>query len=123
MRVTVCLDAELAPGDLRCVDADGRSILVGRTHAGELFALRNVCPHHGAPLASNHSLRPTVLPSAAGEYCRSDFEVIKCPWHGFEFDIHTGRHLFDDRSRLRVKRYEVTVDGGAIVLDVGGDAA
>lgn len=118
MRVAVYPADELAAGELRCVDAGGRSVLVGRTHAGELFALRNVCPHHGAPLASAHSLRPTVLPSPAGEYRPSPSEVIRCPWHGLEFDLETGRQLFGDRSRLRVKAYSVEVEAGRIVVDV-----
>ena len=36
-------------------------------------------------------------------------EIIRCPWHGWEFDITNGRSIFNPH-RLRVRSYEVTVE-------------
>ena len=36
-------------------------------------------------------------------------EIIKCPWHGWEFEIATGRSIFNPH-KVRVKTYEVTVE-------------
>lgn len=36
-------------------------------------------------------------------------EIIRCPWHGWEFDITTGRSVFNPH-RLRVRSYHVTVE-------------
>ena len=38
-------------------------------------------------------------------------EVVRCPWHGWEFDILTGRSLYNPH-RVRVRRYEVSVERG-----------
>jgi nitrite reductase/ring-hydroxylating ferredoxin subunit len=41
---------------------------------------------------------------------RPDLEgrVLRCPWHGWEFDIVTGKALYDANSR--VASYPVAVD-------------
>ncbi len=44
------------------------------------------------------------------EYSRPG-EILTCPWHGWEFDIRTGRSWCDP-ERLRVRRYEVSVESG-----------
>ena len=54
-----------------------------------------------------------VYSSAPGEYDYSRRgEIVRCPWHGWEFDIRTGQSYFDP-ARVRVRRYEVTVESGA----------
>ena len=40
--------------------------------------------------------------------------MLVCPWHGWEFDLETGRALFDDR--VRVRTFEASVEGDAILL-------
>ena len=35
-------------------------------------------------------------------------EILRCPWHGWEFDMRTGQSWFDP-ERTRVRRYEVEV--------------
>ena len=34
--------------------------------------------------------------------------MLRCPWHGWEFDIRTGQSWFDP-ARVRVRSYDVTV--------------
>jgi nitrite reductase/ring-hydroxylating ferredoxin subunit len=34
-------------------------------------------------------------------------EILSCPWHGWEFDLLTGKSLAD--PRVRVKRYPTEV--------------
>ena len=36
-------------------------------------------------------------------------EIVRCPWHGWEFDITTGRSVFNPH-RMRVKTYDVAVE-------------
>ncbi|HZP80657.1 MAG TPA: Rieske 2Fe-2S domain-containing protein, partial [Chthonomonadaceae bacterium] len=36
-------------------------------------------------------------------------EILRCPWHGWEFDLLTGRSLFNPH-KIRVRTYEVTVE-------------
>ena len=48
-RYVICAATEFPPGTRRIVDAGGRSIGVLNVK-GRYFALRNSCPHQGAPL-------------------------------------------------------------------------
>jgi nitrite reductase/ring-hydroxylating ferredoxin subunit len=41
--------------------------------------------------------------------------VIRCPWHGWEFDLESGRSLFEPR-RFGLKTYAVTEDDGQVIL-------
>ncbi len=100
--------SELAPGDRKIVEAEGRSIGVFNVH-GDFFAIRNSCPHQAAPLCLG-SIKGMTMPSKPGEYIWArDGEILRCPWHGWEFDITTGRSIFNPH-RTRVKAYDVTVE-------------
>ncbi len=41
---------------------------------------------------------------------------MRCPWHGWEFDIRTGRSWCDPR-RLRLMQYAVKVEPGATLAE------
>jgi len=100
--------AEIPPGQRKIVEVDGISIGVFNV-GGAFHALRNRCPHQGAPLCRG-SVKGTALPSAPGEYVWArDGEILRCPWHGWEFDLLTGRSIFNPH-RVRVKAYEVSVE-------------
>jgi nitrite reductase/ring-hydroxylating ferredoxin subunit len=45
-----------------------------------------------------------------------DGHILRCAWHGWEFDIATGRALVD--PRLRARTYPVTVEGEEIVVTI-----
>lgn len=95
-------------GARKIVEVDGRSIGVCNVK-GRYYALRNRCPHQGAPLCMG-AIKGTALPSKPGEYnWGRDGEIMRCPWHGWEFDITTGRSIFNPH-KTRVKTYEVTVE-------------
>ncbi len=101
---------EIPPGSRRIVEAEGRSIGVFNVQ-GSYYALRNSCPHQAAPLCLG-SIKGMTMPSKPGEYIWArDGEIVRCPWHGWEFDILTGRSIFNPH-KMRVKTYEVTVEQG-----------
>lgn len=100
--------SELPPGERKIVQAEGRSIGVFNVH-GRFYALRNSCPHQAAPLCLG-AIKGMTLPSKPGEYIWArEGEILRCPWHGWEFDITTGRSIFNPH-RMRVRTYEVTVE-------------
>ena len=81
---------------------------------GEYRAVRNVCPHHGAPLCQG-KVGGTNLPSLPGQFVwGQDGEILRCPWHAWEFDLQDGRALAAPEVRCRM--YEVTVQGENVVL-------
>ena len=109
--VVVARADEIAPGERKLVRIGGRSIGVFNV-GGEYYALRNRCPHQGGPLCAG--IQFAALRSAGpGEYARgAEGEIIRCPWHGWEFDVRTGRSWFDP-ERTRVRSYRARVRPGA----------
>jgi len=77
---------EIPPGGRKLVTADGRAIVVLNLD-GEFFALGNRCPHRGGSLCDGN-LTGLVLSDEPGHYnyIRRG-EIIRCPWHSWEFDI------------------------------------
>jgi nitrite reductase (NADH) small subunit len=79
---------------------------------GELRGVRNRCPHHGGPLCLG-TVRPRQT-GAPGRYALGGRSVLRCPWHGWEFDPTTGACL--DDSSMRVAVYAAkAVDGRVLV--------
>ena len=107
---------ELPPGSRRVVDVDGRSIGVLNVN-GQLYGVRNTCPHQGGPLCSG-VVGGTMVNSEPQEWVVGlEGRVLRCPWHGWEFDLETGRALFDG-ERARVRVYPVSVEDGQVLLYV-----
>jgi nitrite reductase/ring-hydroxylating ferredoxin subunit len=99
---------EIAPGERKIVDIEGRSIGVFNVD-GEYFALRNRCPHQGGALCEGR-LWGLLTASAPGTFDYSaSKEILTCPWHGWEFHLRTGQSWCDP-ARLRVRRYDVTIE-------------
>jgi phenylpropionate dioxygenase-like ring-hydroxylating dioxygenase large terminal subunit len=63
--------ADLRPGRMLHKTLLGELVLIGRARDGQVFALRDICPHRGIPL----------------HYGRFDGETIACSYHGWRFDI------------------------------------
>ncbi len=66
----------------------------------EVIALDGMCPHQGGPLAS-------------GEIRNS---VLTCPWHGWQFDLNSGRCL--TARSISQARYPVRVEGSDILVEL-----
>jgi len=92
--------AELPPGGRRVVTHGKISLGVFNVE-GAFYAYRNICPHAGAPVCEG-SISGTTLPSAVYEYKLGHAGcILRCPWHGWEFDLRTGEHLVDPETRLK----------------------
>jgi nitrite reductase (NADH) small subunit len=91
----------------------GREVGVVRDKAsGVLHGIRNRCPHHGGPLCLG-----TVeerLTGEPGRYALSGRSVLRCPWHGWEFDLETGRCV--DEPSLRAAVYPVRIEDGRVLV-------
>ncbi|WP_274650898.1 Rieske (2Fe-2S) protein [Paenibacillus humicola] len=100
--------AEFPSGARKLVVLEGRPVGVFNVN-GTFYALRNTCPHQGAPLCAG-TVTGMTLASEPGEYLYGrEGEIVRCPWHGWEFDITSGKSIFDPNKCL-VKSYEVTVE-------------
>jgi 3-phenylpropionate/trans-cinnamate dioxygenase ferredoxin subunit len=99
---------EIPPSGRKIVEISGRSIGIFNIN-GEFFALRNRCPHQGGPLCAG-TLVGLVSATVPGEYhYSSPGRILRCPWHGWEFDVRTGQSWFDP-SKVRVRSYDVTLE-------------
>jgi len=63
------------PGSMRHKTLLGEPILIGRTHQGEVFAIRDVCPHRGMLLSAGK-----LLKSHNGQASE-----VECPYHGWRY--------------------------------------
>ena len=93
-------------------------VLVGRTRSGQLYALRDICPHRAAPLSAGRQVEH------AGEG-----ETIECPYHGWRFRLN-GQcaaipSLTDDAEfevdRIRVRAYPVAESQGMVFVWIASD--
>lgn len=84
------------------IPAFGKEIEIGLFNVGgRLVAYRNVCPHAGAPVCEGR-VCGTTMPGEVGEYILGrEGEIVRCPWHGWEFDLLNGQHLVDEKMKLR----------------------
>lgn len=102
---------EIPPGQRKIVEIEGKSIGVFNV-GGRFYALKNVCPHKGAPICAGR-VSGTTLPSRTGEFLYGhEGEIVRCPWHGWEFNITNGKSIFDP-NRCYVATYEVEVEEAA----------
>jgi phenylpropionate dioxygenase-like ring-hydroxylating dioxygenase large terminal subunit len=111
------LSSDLKPGRLQRLELLGDPVLVGRTAAGEAFAMKDICPHRAAPLSAG---RLVQTPAGA---------EVECPYHGWRFktdgvcaavpSLAEGQDL--DIARIRVRRYPVTESQGLVWIWMTSD--
>ena len=104
------------------IDAGTRTVAVGIFRfRGELRAYENVCAHQGGP-ACQGRIVPRVREKldesrrSQGLVFDEDSMHVVCPWHGFEYDIATGRH--PGRPDFALRAFEVEESGGRIRVTV-----
>ena len=101
--ITVCSVEELADGESRLVEADGRKIGVFRCDDGELYAIEDRCSHDDGPLAE-------------GEFDAGAC-TVECPRHGSLFDLRSGRPRTLPAYQP-VETFEARVEDGKVKLEV-----
>jgi nitrite reductase/ring-hydroxylating ferredoxin subunit len=115
VRHVVAGASEFPPGARKRCLIDGKPVLVLNIK-GELFALSDTCPHRGASLCGG-VLTGHVRATVPGEYIYSRAgEILRCPWHAWEFDVRTGRSWCDPK-RMRLMQMDVRIEPGAAVVE------
>ena len=109
--------ANFAEGKPERVTASDRALLVVR-RGDAVYALRDLCSHQGARLSDGH-LTGHVPACVPGDDIRMERtgEVVVCPWHGWEFDVQTGRSLCDPQ-KTRVRSYVTRVEHGRVFVEM-----
>jgi 3-phenylpropionate/trans-cinnamate dioxygenase ferredoxin component len=100
--IAVCPAAELAPGETRLVEHDGRKIGVFNCE-GTYYAIEDRCSHDNGPLAEGE-----FDPSAC---------TVECPRHGSLFDLTTGRPKTLPAFQP-VQTFPIAIENDTITLEV-----
>ena len=108
---TVAMPGELSEGQCKLVRVDGVEIGLFLVDGG-YRAYRNFCPHAGAPLCAARA--GGFLSGGATYEPGGEPGSVRCPWHGWEFDLRTGAFLRNPRCTLDAYRVEVA-DGAVSV--------
>lgn len=112
---TVCKITDLSPGDRKLVDLDGKSVGIFNIQ-GEFHALLNYCPHSGGALCQG-PVTGTTMPTDDYEFIYGrEGTILRCAWHGWEFDIRTGTWILD--PKIRAKKYQVTVENDDVMVHI-----
>lgn len=93
-----CGEHELSYGQMMLVHVGGERVVVGRCADG-IVAFSDHCTHRGGPLSDG------VLAGC----------TVQCPWHGSQFDTHTGR-VVAGPAKSQVTVYDVEVRGGEVYV-------
>lgn len=90
---------EVPAGMIRELQIDGKVIALANVQ-GKFYAIDNVCLHRGGPLAQGDLMDACVT----------------CPWHGWQYDVTTGKSLMN--PSVGVRTFPVEVRGEDIYVDV-----
>lgn len=104
---------EMPPGSYKFVQAGKFGIGVYNVD-GEFRAVTNYCPHRGGPLCVGRRY-PVIDSSAPYEFeVSGGDEILKCPWHGWEFDLRDGE---SEVGKKRIRTHKVRVEDGTVYLE------
>lgn len=97
-----------------------RSVEIGVLRIkGRLHAFLNVCPHQGGPVCEGlviHRVEEIIAEDKTYQGMRfTDDLHLVCPWHGWEFDVESGRCAGDGKHGLRT--FPVIERDGAVYVD------
>lgn len=109
-RHVVAKTAEIPLGSQKVVRVEERDICIFNVK-GAYHALLDRCPHEGASLCRGFRVGLATSDKPGTFELSREGEFVKCPWHGWEFDLMTGQSWCDPR-RTRVRSYKVSVETG-----------
>jgi 3-phenylpropionate/trans-cinnamate dioxygenase ferredoxin subunit len=92
---------------------NGREVGVVVEPDGTPHGIRNRCPHHGGPLCLGRV--GDRVEGDPGVYELTGRRTLRCPWHGWEFELETG--FCPDEPALRVAVYAARVENGRVLVE------
>jgi len=92
---------DVPSGTIREVQVEGKAVALANV-VGQFHAIDGGCIHRGGPLGDG------VLEGA----------VVTCPWHGWQYDVRTGR--VGQNPGAGVNCFPVEVRGNEIFVNVSG---
>ena len=90
--IVVAKSSEVKAGEPRVVLVGTDEIALFRVEE-KMYACSNTCPHRGGPIGEG----------------RIDGKIVTCPWHGWEFDVTTGKMPVN--PNVGITTYPVIMEG------------
>lgn len=121
-RVRVATESEFESERKKIVEIEGVELGIFKLN-DEYYALLNNCPHQNGPIARG-TIRQMIVADVpdAGEWVeeryKPDTMVIRCPCHGWGFDIATGENMADPENAPGVPTYDVVVEDGTVYVEI-----
>lgn len=114
-RHVVATTDEIKPGERKVVTVEGREIVIFNLQ-GDYVGVLNRCPHQGGKLCDG-VVTGHITSTEPGRinYDRPG-EIIRCPWHGWFFDLRTGQS-WGEPERIKTRNYEVAVADGSQLVE------
>jgi nitrite reductase (NADH) small subunit len=91
--------ADVPLGTVHEIQVAGKAVALANVD-GKFFAINNICLHRGGPLGEG-SLRG---------------KTVTCPWHGWEYDVTTGKLI--QNPSMGVACYATEVRGEEVFIDI-----
>ncbi len=98
MKIPVCKLNEVAPGEVRKIEVEGRAPIAVFNVEGSYYCTDDTCTHGGASLTEDGHLLD---------------ETIECSWHGGMFDVRSGEPTGAPCTEA-LKTYKVEIDGDTV---------
>ena len=89
---------EIPDGTIREFQVEGTTLALANV-GGKFYAINNTCLHRGGPLAEG----------------QMNGGVVTCPWHGWQYDVTSGKLTMN--PAVGVFCYPVEVRGDDIFVD------
>jgi nitrite reductase/ring-hydroxylating ferredoxin subunit len=116
MGEVVCRKSDLNAGEMMEASFGRHSIVVCRSSDDKYYAFLNRCIHQGAPMAKGKLCGAPEPTDKVGEYnFIKEGEILRCPWHGREFDIKNNGCMLAD-SRYKLRQFKVSVEGDKVIV-------
>ncbi|HWJ73927.1 MAG TPA: Rieske (2Fe-2S) protein [Kaistia sp.] len=109
-RYVVCKIEDFPASGRMLVEVNRRPVVIFRL-GQEWFGLLNTCPHQGGSLFNGYQAGLAESDRPADYRYSRQGEIIRCPWHGWEFDIRTGRSRCRPDA-VKVAQFALAVAGG-----------
>src|SRR5580765_7064806 len=84
---------EIPTGSIKSVQVGGKQLALANV-GGMLYAIDNTCLHRGGPLAEG----------------QLEGKVVTCPWHGWQFDVTTGKAVQNPNAGVGCFKTEIRGD-------------
>lgn len=98
--VRVASTSEIPAGTILELTLNDRAIAISNVD-GVFYAMQNSCLHRGGPLGQG----------------ALEGKIVTCPWHGWQFDVTTGKVAQNDT--VGVSCYPIEVRGQDLFVDLG----